>query len=198
VSRPALVYVTGFGPFEAVGDNPSAHVARALEAEPPAGVDVACAVLPASFERAAPAFDAGLARLGMRRPALLLALGVQSRGTGFRLERCAARLLGGRADVDGRTADGLALAGGARRTALDVERLAAELGACGAGPVVVSDDAGGYVCERIYHHALGAGELRGAAALFLHLPPGGEVPAARQVEIVRCFLPRVLGLTRAG
>jgi len=183
-----LVFVTGFGPFEAVASNPSAEVAEALAKSPPAGLAVACAVLPTSFSRSASVFDRGLADLGVRRPELFLSLGVQSKGTSFRLERCAARLRPGRADIDGHAAETVALEGGTRRTSLDLAHLAGELERSGADEVTVSDDAGGYVCERIYHHALAAGEAAGVPALFLHLPPAEHVAPERQIEVVGRFL----------
>jgi pyroglutamyl-peptidase len=186
---PPLVFVTGFGPFEAVASNPSADVAEALAANPPTGLSVTCAVLPTSFTRSAAAFDEGLAELG-RRPQLLLSLGVQSKGgTSFRLESRAARLKPGRADIDGQESETVTLHGGTLRTSLDLAHLAGELERSGAGPVTLSDDAGGYVCERIYHHALSAGEAAGMPALFLHLPPAVEVATERQIEVVRDFLP---------
>jgi pyroglutamyl-peptidase len=190
----AVVLVTGFEAFEAIADNPSAHVARELAARPPAGLDVRAAVLPVSFARSAGAFDAAFAD---GAPALVLALGVQSRGTGFRLEQRAARLVAGRPDVDGVDGGGLAL-GGARETELDLLPLAEALRAAGAVAVEVSSDAGGYVCERLYHHALGAAAARGVPAVFLHLPHADALPADEQAAIVRGFLPALVRATSGG
>lgn len=187
----SLILVTGFGPFEAVQNNPSADVAQALAATPPAelpaGVSVACAVLPTSFARSAVELDA---HWRAREPSLLLSLGVQSKGgTSFRLERRAARLLAGRTDIDGREAQ--ELTGGERRTSLDLSRLAIELASAGAHEVTISDDAGGYVCERVYHYGLGRAAEHGVPALFLHLPPEAHVATPQQIEVVARFLPRL-------
>jgi pyrrolidone-carboxylate peptidase len=192
----SLALVTGFGAFESVAENPSEAVARALERRPPPGLEVVAAVLPVSFERAPLALDEALGALRPRRPALLLSLGVQSRGAAarFRLERLAARLKGGRADVDGRTADGLAL-GEERRAALDLERLARELAAGGVDELELSADAGGYVCEGLFHHALGRGLELGLPALFLHLPRAEQVALARQIEVVGLVLALAAGAT---
>src|SRR5262245_41892924 len=102
----SLVLVSGFGPFEAVGINPSGEIACALAADPPPRTRVRSAVLPVSFARAPEAWDAELARLGGgEQPVLFLGLGVAKRA-GFRLERFAspALKLVPRVDVDGRSA----------------------------------------------------------------------------------------------
>src|SRR5688572_7376953 len=156
-SPEPLVLVSGFGPFEEVGTNPSGEIARALEARPPRGWRVRAVVLPVSFTRAPETWDARLAELiGQgERPALCLSLGV-SKESGFRLER-----FGGpelklvpRPDVDGRTAAEFTRAGPRLESGLDLERLLEALRGRGLADVRLSLTAGGYVCERIYHHVL--------------------------------------------
>src|SRR5262245_26864766 len=104
--REPLVFVSGFGPFETVGLNPSGEIALALAASPPAGTGVRAVVLPVSFARAPETWDAAFAELAGqgRRPDLVVALGVAKR-PGFRLERFASPELKlvPRADVDGRS-----------------------------------------------------------------------------------------------
>ncbi|MCZ6596482.1 MAG: hypothetical protein O7B99_02470 [Planctomycetota bacterium] len=187
MTRPLLL-VTGFGPFVGVDHNPSGEVARALEAEPPAVAEVRAAVLPVSFERVPAAYDALLADLAPRRPAALVALGVQLHAY-FRLERRArARLRSAKADNDGREGTGIVLAGGDMETGLDLEPLAAALTRAGGTEVRISEDAGGFVCEGTYHHVLKrAGEL-GVPGLFLHVPPVDVVAVAAQVPVVRGLL----------
>ena len=63
----------------------------------------------------------------------------------------------------------------------------------GAARVEVSDDAGGYVCERAYYELLETGRRLERPALFLHVPPAGEIPPAAQAPIVRALVAACLG-----
>lgn len=178
--------MTGFGPFPGVEFNPSGEVARALAEAPPPGVEVRAAVLPVAFARVPAAWDDLLAGDGV--PALLLSLGVHP-GSSFRLERTARALLsGGRTDADGDEAPAGSLGGGDRSTLLPLEELARALAAAGAPEVELSGDAGGYVCERAYHHLLGCADQRGIPGLFLHVPPAEVLGLDRQVPVVRALL----------
>jgi pyroglutamyl-peptidase len=183
-----LLLLTGFEPFVDVPENPSGLVAERLIAAPPAGVRLTGGVLPVSIERAPAALDALLAA-APDPPAAIVSLGVH-RGAWFRLERRArAALRSPKRDNDGRSADGVTLAGAVELvTGLDVARLAAALRAGGAVDVRVSADAGGFVCERIYHHALTRAAERGIAAVFLHVPSVEAVGVAEQAAAVAAML----------
>jgi pyroglutamyl-peptidase len=187
MSEP-LVLVTGFGAFPGTERNPSREIARALEDDPPPGVRLRSAELPVTFAGAPPAIDLALEGLA-GVPDLLLGLGVQP-DPWFRLERRArGRLTGERPDNDGSTAGGLDVdAGPDLETALDLERLARAMRAAGAPDVRLSDDAGGYVCERTYHHLLSCGRALERPALFLHLPPAATLEPADQLPFVRALL----------
>lgn len=190
-----LVLVTGFGSFEEVDDNPSAGIARALAATPPPGLEVRSTVLPVSFERAPAAVDALLEELSPRVPDLLLGLGVDSKGTGYRLELHARGRLPGseRVDVDGVVAAACGSGGGALRTELDLSHLPAELQLAGAENVRLSENSGGYVCERIYHHLLTRARYLDRPALFVHVPPLEHEPLERQTRVVEAVIGRVVG-----
>ena len=185
-----LIVVTGFGPFPGTVRNPSREVALALERRPPAGTRVLARELPVTFAGAPAAIDALVDGLP-ERPVLLLGLGVQPEPT-FRLERRArGRLCGARVDGDGRTADEVGVdAGGDLECGLELEPLAEALRGAGARDVLVSSDAGGYVCERTYHRLLAAGVELGVPALFLHVPPVAAMDPAEQERIVRAMLER--------
>jgi len=190
-----LVFITGFGSFEDVEDNPSAAVARELGASPPPGIEVRSAVLPVSFARAPEAVDAALAELAPRIPTLLLGLGVAGRSRGYLLELCARGRLAGteREDVDGvvaaaGTRDGVVL----ERTRLDLAGLPGELHLQGHGDTRLSEDAGGYVCEHIYHHLLVSGRELGCPSLFVHVPPVQEQSLPQQVRLVTAVIRRIL------
>lgn len=187
---PVRIAITGFGPFVgssgvAVELNPSREIARALANSPPAGVDVVATELPVTFDGAPRELAAWLAALEPA-PVVLLGLGVQSRGGVFRLERRArGHLAGERRDNAGAEA-GAATAhlDGERETRLDFAGLEAALRAGGAEDVVGSDDAGGFVCERVYFELLRHGERLGVPALFLHLPRAEQVSIEAQTRVV--------------
>jgi pyroglutamyl-peptidase len=200
-----LVLVTGFGPFPGRAHNPSGEVAEALAGESGGGwggdsggesrgmVEVEASVLPTSFRRAPPAFDALLEGVG-RPPRLLLALGVHRR-SGFRIERRARGLLANalRPDVDGQSAAEATTEGSDLVCGLDLEALASEVGEGTEERFWVSDEAGGYVCEWIYHHLLEHARERGIPGLFVHVPPVHFTPVPRQVELLRLVVQRALG-----
>lgn len=184
-----LLFVTGFGPFFRVTRNASGEVARALAAAPPPGWDVVAHELPVTFAGAPPALEAALDALAPRIPDLLLALGVHREGW-FRLERRARpRLDSAKPDNDGVYAAALGPVGERElATPLDLAALAERLRRAGAAEARVSEDAGGFVCERAYLAALEAGRRRGFPALFLHVPPAERLDPAEQAAILRRFL----------
>ncbi|MCE9595684.1 MAG: hypothetical protein K8S98_15960 [Planctomycetes bacterium] len=192
--RTTRVVITGFGPFGAGGDapvteNPSRAIAFELEREPPTGVEVFARELSVTFERAPRELAEWLSTSSLA-PDVLLGLGVQSRGGVFRLERRARAALGdGRRDNDGLGA-GTARVEGAPdlATELDLAPLAAALRAGGAFDVQLSDDAGGYVCERVYHALLEQGRRLGVPAVFLHLPMVAQVSIVEQTRVVRALV----------
>ena len=187
MSAPLLL-LTGFEPFLDVRENPSGLVAESLLADPPAGLRLAGGVLPVSIERVPAAYDALLER-APEAPRALVALGVQKHPW-YRLERRAQAVLHShKRDNDGRLARGVRLPGEAcLECALDLTVLAADMDAAGAGDVRISDDAGGYVCERTYHHLLTRAGERGIPGLFLHVPPLGAEPLDAQRRAVAALL----------
>lgn len=192
---PSLVVVTGFSSFEEVDDNPSAGVALALEADPPPGATVRSTVLPVSFARAPAALDELLASLEPRRPDLFLGLGVHKKGRGYRLEvRARGRLEGReRVDVDGVVASAATdRAGPELRTGLDVRALHGRLAGAGLAGLSLSEDAGGYVCERTYHHLLLRASALGRPGLFVHVPPIEIAPVEAQTAVVRSILAELI------
>jgi pyrrolidone-carboxylate peptidase len=181
-----LVFISGFGAFEAVARNPSGEIARALAVAPPRGIRVLARVLPVSFARAPVEWDRAL---GRRRPALCLALGVAKR-PGFRLERYGRPTLKRvpRPDMDGRLPAEFSRPGPALETPVDLGALRAALRRRGVERVRVSRRSGGYVCERICHHVLKRARELGVPALFIHVPPERFTPLAQQVQVVRWVL----------
>lgn len=181
--------VTGFGPFEKRRFNPSRVVAAALERDAPRGVRVISCELPVSFHGAPREVERFVARHARNRPLLLLGLGVQ-RGDYFRFEqRARGRYTTARTDNDGVAGAQVgASVGPTMRTEVDVRELAKLLRSAGASDVRISNDAGGYVCERTYHALLSAGREHGIPAVFLHVPPAAEAPSRVQTRLVRAML----------
>lgn len=165
--------VTGFDAFGGGAFNPSEEVVDALRRAPPPGVAaLETAVLPTAFG----AVDAWVAAQTPRLDAdVILMLGLSGRAARLTLERFALNIVDcGVADNAGASARGAAIcedAPPALRTRLDLEAIAADLSAAGA-PVVVSNNAGEYVCNYLYFRVLDALRRRGARAdaLFVHLP----------------------------
>jgi len=153
-------------------------------------------VLPVSIERVPAAFDELLAA-APERPDALLSLGVQ-RGGWFRLERRArAALSSAKRDNDGLLADGVTLAGPEElATSLDLDALAGVLREAGADDVRTSDDAGGFVCERAYHHGLTWASVLDVPALFLHVPPLEAVDLDAQTRVVGALARALVGVPR--
>jgi pyrrolidone-carboxylate peptidase len=80
--------------------------------------------------------------------------------------------------------DGSAHERGVLATGFDLEACAEILRAAGAAEIALSRFAGGYVCERIYYHALFRARELGLPALFVHVPPATAVPVERQVQVL--------------
>lgn len=160
--------VTGFGPFDDVVFNPSGAIARALGESPPIGWQVTDALLPVTFDGAPLSIDAALSAM-ITKPTLMLGLGVH-RGRSFRLERRT------RLERD------------ERLTEIDLRDQALALSAAGAGAVMISNDAGRYVCERAFHQLLLRGGEINTHALFLHVPPEHTMAYAEQTRIIRAWL----------
>ena len=171
----APILITGFGPFGTVTENGSQRLVDALLAEAPAGLELVGGILPVEFGRVATALDELLNGPG-RGARALVATGVH-RAESLRIERRARRLGGAgsdRTDNVGRRADDDPLAAdlpAELATAVDLEALCSAAAAAGDLEPWISDDAGGYVCERACFHVLQRGRELGLPAVFVHVPP---------------------------
>jgi len=189
MSAPLLL-VTGFGPFGDVEDNPSARIVERLDADPPEDLELLVRILPVSFRRCASGLDSALKALEPRHPAAILSLGLHGDGTSFRVEaRATTALVDGRPDVLGVEAGAIRLPKNeALHSTLDLDALRESLNQQGVPEAELSEDAGGYVCERLYFHALARAQSLGVPAVFLHVPPFEEVGLEAQLRSVRQFL----------
>lgn len=186
--------LTGFEPFLDVRLNPSGEIARRLDGVVLRGdLEVAACVLPVAFGRAPQELEAALAAQGEAAVGIV-SLGVH-RGAAFRLEgRAGAVFESEQPDNDGHRGAGIRLEGPAeRRTTLDLDRCERWLREAGAAEVTRSEDAGGYLCERIFRAGLDEGARLGLPALFLHVPPVEHLDVDAQAAVVHRFLEALAG-----
>ncbi len=145
--------VTGFGPFPGVPDNPTAELARRADALP----GVVGRVLDTQWKLAWPQLRAALEEI---RPDALLMFGVAVQRDEIQYERRARNWCGGRPDEAGACLPAGPLIEGAP------DALATRLPLdCAA-----SDDAGDYLCNALFFHAL---HLTDLPCGFVHIPPDG-------------------------
>lgn len=192
MNQPLLL--TGFEPFLNVSINPSGEVARRLSGrvlKSAAGqVEIVGAVLPVSFSRAPMAHSEALAGLPAP-PVAIVSLGVH-RGPEFRLEtRAGVRYASGQPDNDGQMGAGILLDGPEQlETPYDLIACESWLVEAGAPATMISGDAGGYLCERVFRAGL---DVPGVPALFLHVPPVEALGIDEQVRVIEGFLARLAG-----
>ncbi|MDA8297792.1 MAG: hypothetical protein M0004_14630 [Actinomycetota bacterium] len=177
------VLLTGFGPFGAVRENPSAALVARLDGEEIAGATVRGVILDVATERVGGQLTAAIAA---HRPAMVLGTGVAAGRCALAFERVAVNLRDfAIADVDGAQPCDVSVVEGAPDGLLATLPLRAMLTACrdAAVPAYLSLTAGAYVCNQLFYLAVLAGRRDGFAAGFLHLPlapssvpPGSEAP----------------------
>ena len=174
------IYVTGFGPFEGVPENPSSFIVsqlanvKVLDYELEVSVD---AVNDAVIKYTRVVREANLTV----RP-VIIHFGVATGAKTITLERCAKNVAMFRIpDIRGLWLrenkiinDGPALV----KTTVDVDHL---LSKADTTLVRSSEDAGEYLCNFLYYKSML--ELAGFAdVLFIHLPLFGEIPEDIQLE----------------
>lgn len=156
--------VTGFEPFGASTVNPSQQLVDALDG------DVAKALLPVSYARAADALRAAIAE---HDPDVVICFGQADGRTGISVERFAHNLdeatttdndeaPGSGAPID---AEGPA----AYASSLPVDDIVAALRAVGI-PAAPSRDAGGFLCNHVFYVLMRTLAARGGTGGFVHVP----------------------------
>ena len=165
------VLVTGFEPFAGSPANPSQRLVEELAARPPAGVELATALLPVSYARAA-----GEVRAAVRavEPDVVVCFGQADGRVGISVERFALNLDdAANVDNDGTTSGAPVDAGGpaAYRSTLPVDEIVTALRAEGI-PAAASRDAGGFLCNHVFYALMRALEQERpqAAGGFVHVP----------------------------
>jgi pyroglutamyl-peptidase len=162
------VLATGFEPFGGAGVNASRELVEALAAEPPDGLELATAVLPVVWARAADELTRALER---ERPELVVCFGQADGRAQVEIERFALNFDDG-TDEDGEERRGEIDPRGpvAYRSSLPVDALVDALRAVGI-PAAASRDAGGFLCNHVFYALMGAlAESSGVRGGFVHVP----------------------------
>ena len=177
--------VTGFEPFGEHEVNPSALLAEALAEDP----DVATAVLPVSYGRAAAELAAAVRAV---EPGVVLCFGLADSRTEISVERFALNL----DDAVSPDNEGVVSAAPidpdgpvAYRSGLPVDEIVAALREQGI-PAGTSRDAGGYLCNHVFYSLMDqlARERPQARGGFVHVPPLAIVPLETLVRAARTAL----------
>ena len=165
------VLVTGFEPFGDSPVNPSQLLVEALAAEPPAGVELATAVLPVSYAHAAEELTGAVRAAG---PDFVVCFGQADGRPGISVERFALNL----DDAESSDNDGAVSAAAidpegpvAYPSTVPVDEIVAALRAEGI-PAATSRDAGGFLCNHVFYAlmALLARERPAVRGGFVHVP----------------------------
>lgn len=165
------VLVTGFEPFNGSAVNPSQRLVETLEAAPPDGVELASAVLPVAYARAASALRDAIEGA---QPDIVICFGQADGRTGISVERFAHNLdSADPVDNDGATSGAEIDPGGpaAYRSTLPVAEIVAELRGADI-PAGESRDAGGFLCNHVFYVLMQALERKRPSARggFVHVP----------------------------
>jgi pyroglutamyl-peptidase len=189
------VLVTGFEPFGGADVNASQQLVEALAAEPPDGVELATAVLPVAWGRAA---DELVRVIEQERPELVVCFGQADGRAHVEVERFALNFDDG-CDEAGETRRSAIVTEGpvAYRSALDVDGIVDALRTSGI-PAAASRDAGGFLCNHVFYVLMGTvAERPGVRGGFVHVPLLPEqaldgatptVPLATLVQAARIIL----------
>jgi pyroglutamyl-peptidase len=165
------VLVTGFEPFAGSAANPSQRLVEELAARPPAGVELATAVLPVSYARAAGELRAAV---NAAEPDVVVAFGQADGRAGISVERFALNLDdAANVDNEGASSASPVEPGGpaAYRSTLPVDEIVAALRAAGI-PAAASRDAGGFLCNHVFYTLMRVLEQERPASSggFVHVP----------------------------
>lgn len=197
IDMATRVLVTGFEPFGESDDNPSMQIVRALQRDPPPGIELATGVLPVTWKGAWPALRR---LLDEARPNAVLMLGQSGKRPSVTVERFGLNFGQGRlADNDGiERPPGPLIEGAplALPATIDVERVVDAMMDAGV-EARSSHDAGAFLCNAVLFHALWHA-ADGATAGFVHVPmlPGQSgasedeptMSAARSERAVRAAI----------
>ncbi len=177
------VLVTGFGPFPNAPENPTQILVGGLAGEPPEQFGASALralVLPTDYRKSWPALRRVYARFS---PDVVVHFGLSRHAEGLVMERVGRR----RIDPSSRDAAGFAPPSGfCRRSGPDSvaatlpgDTVVTALAEAGF-PAVLSDEAGGYVCNATLYRSLQAAHATQRLVGFVHVPPEGRNGLTRE------------------
>jgi pyroglutamyl-peptidase len=179
-----VILLTGFEPFGAYKDNPSAEVAEALDGRAVGGDSVRAATLPVHHARAAAVVER---LVGEMAPRAIVQLGLAGGRARIALERVAVNVMDFEiADNAGYRATGEPCAPGgppAYFSTLPLQAMLEALTAEGV-PAYLSSTAGTYLCNQTFYTTRHLLESRGARvpAGLIHLPLSPPMVAASGLD----------------
>ncbi|NJL03389.1 MAG: pyroglutamyl-peptidase I [Chloroflexaceae bacterium] len=194
-----IVLLTGFEPFGRLSANPTQTLMQAIADAAPSGVRLHTAVLPVTY---AEAWTHLHHLLRQHQPQIVVCTGLAVQAETLRLERYAHnRVSTSVADNVGNVPSSAVIVPNAPDTyptTLPVAQILVTLPAAGIA-IAPSDDAGDYVCNYVYFHALHhlAHHAPHVACGFVHVPPHATLPAPLLLEAMR-LLVQVLGQAGCG
>ncbi len=177
--------LTGFGPFPGVEQNPTELIAARLDGRTIGGVRIKSEVLEVNFEGVADRLGSHLAASA---PIATVHLGVAVQAREVRVERRAVNLKEAAIpDVSGQHFSGSPIdkkmaTNAIQETSFDVDSVVAAVRGKGFA-ARGSDDAGRYVCNCTYYHALRIFGARSIPSLFVHIPPVGSRPEENENDV---------------
>ncbi len=181
---PAVLLISGFGPFSGYPVNPSIEALRPLDGELAGGMDIHVVELPVVWDESWDLLEAAIEEV---QPDILIGTGVAGTDA-MRYEVTAFNVEWGN-DVEGVYASGEEVVEGGPSsldTQLPVEEMAAAVTDAGFA-TTLSDDAGTYLCNHIFYHVVHHAQFeatRPVIAGFIHVPPAGDAGCSFEIDDV--------------
>ncbi|CAK9182758.1 unnamed protein product [Ilex paraguariensis] len=202
--KNVTIHVTGFKKFKGVTENPTETIVTNLKSYVekrglPTGVTLgSCTVLETAGDGALPilynVMESGISNSSSNEQVVWLHLGVNSGAMKFAVERqavneatfcCPDELSWQPKRVPIVLEDGGTTL--TRETSCSVEAIIQFLKKKGYD-VLISDDAGRFVCNYVYYHSLRFAEQKGHKSLFLHVPLFSRINEEMQMQFVVALL----------
>ncbi|KAL9423895.1 hypothetical protein AB3S75_035899 [Citrus x aurantiifolia] len=199
--KAVTIHINGFKKFQGIAENPTETVVNNLKAYVerrglPAGVTLgSCTVLEAAGDGALPTLlktlESSISQTNTNNEQVIwIHLGVNSGSSKFALERLAVNeatfLCPDQLGWQPQQIPVVLEDGGisrSRQTSLSTEAILKFLKKKGFD-VVISDDAGRFVCNYVYYHSLRFAEQKGHKSLFVHVPLFSTIDEDTQMQFV--------------
>jgi pyroglutamyl-peptidase len=181
------ILITGFGPFPGQPENPSAELVGLLrhELEKSSGIDAHCVVLKTEYGAALKCLQQELHSF---KPDSVICFGVSAGESGFRLEQSAHnRLNTTLPDASGYKPDVSCFDDGVEKydTTVPIGKICEELNKTGIA-ARLSDDAGDYLCNFIYYHAIKESQKTPSRTInFVHIPEPDHTGTLSRADLLR-------------